>query len=136
MSDKLLDKYTRKDAFPALAASDADLELSEGCFGWLRGIRDRAISLELRKKDGQILAMGYGWLSRMEYDPDRGITLHYPDLKVMITGTGLNAESRPTVRLFEGITRHRVPWIRECEAGEYMALSTRLTKIDSIQWER
>ncbi len=38
-----------------LDASADDL----GSFGWLRGIRDRAIMLELRQKNGNVVAIGY-----------------------------------------------------------------------------
>ena len=33
-----------------------------GAFGWLRGIRDRAIMLEIRHRDGRVPAFGYAWL--------------------------------------------------------------------------
>ena len=31
-------------------------------FGWLRGIRESAHMLELRKKTGNIVAIGYAWI--------------------------------------------------------------------------
>lgn len=82
-------------------------------FGWLRGIRDRAIMLQLRKKDGNIDAPSYSLLERAEFDPSEGITLHFAGQKVRIRGQNLNKEIRPSIRLFEGIARHRVPWIQE-----------------------
>lgn len=69
--------------------------------------------LELRKRGGNIIAVGYGWLERVEFDPSVGITLLVPGQKILIRGQNLNAEIRPNVRLFEGITRHRVAWVRE-----------------------
>lgn len=133
MSSELLDKY-RSNAF-SLVQTNAEGEISEGCFGWLRGIRDRAISLELRKKDGRILAFGYGWLERTEYDPDRGITLYWPNHTVQVTGVNLNTEIRPTVRLYEGLVRHRVPWMRECDQTELFKAEPETTLIESIRWE-
>lgn len=115
-------------------AADQDLPEDLGAFGWLRGIRERAVSLELRKRDGNILAVGYGWLERVEFDPSLGITLTVSGRKIRITGRNLNAEVRPMVRLFEGIVRHRVPWL--CEAGErdgHQAPDSG-TVIETIEW--
>lgn len=119
MSGKLLDKYTNKNTPDAQRTSDSELtELP--CFGWLRGVRDRAVMLELRKKDGHILAIGYSWIERVEFQPEHGITLYVPGQKILIKGSGLNVEVRPSVRLFEGITRHRVPWINEADRSELL----------------
>ena len=105
-----------------------------GCFGWLRGIRDRAAMLELRKKTGTILAIGYSWLERAVFDPSDGITLHLPTQKVAIRGKNLNAEIRPTLRLFEGITRHRIAWIRESSRAERVAAPDSRCVVESIEW--
>lgn len=93
-----------------LAANDEVAE-NLGSFGWQRALRDRAIMLELRKSDSNILAVSYGYLEQAEFDPSEGITLHVSGRKIRITGRNLNAEVRPTVRLFEGITRHSLPSI-------------------------
>ena len=58
MSDKILQKYTGKsgDGTIGSAATDEGETADDlGAFGWLRG-RDRAIMLELRKKNGNIVA--------------------------------------------------------------------------------
>jgi hypothetical protein len=91
--------------------------------------------LELRKKDGHILAVGYSWLERVEFDPSDGITLHLPGHKVKITGSGLNSDARPTVRLFDGIIRHRVPWIREADRTESLKSAPDVVVVDSITWD-
>jgi hypothetical protein len=136
MTDRLLDKYTKR---PAADASKPEPETDEaedyGSFGWLRGVRDRSIMLELRKKDGHILAVGYSWLERVEFDPSDGITLHLPGHKVKITGSGLNSDARPTVRLFDGIIRHRVPWIREADRTESLKSAPDVVVVDSITWD-
>lgn len=105
-----------------------------GCFGWLRGIRDRSTMLELRKKDGNILAVGYGWLERVQFDPSEGIRLHIGGQTILIKGRNLNAQVRPTVRLFEGITRHRVPWVQEADQLMQFEASTQVAVVDSIDW--
>lgn len=136
MSDRLLDKYVNRQAETAKQphpTDEADFTDDLGTFGWLRGIRDRAIMLQLRKKDGNIDAPSYSLLERAEFDPSEGITLHFVGRKVHIRGRNLNKEVRPSIRLFEGITRHRVPWLQEADATTVLAADTDQTIIDSIE---
>jgi hypothetical protein len=133
MSERLLHRFVERehgraasdDRAVAGAAADAsssrilslptESEAAEdfGAFGWLRGAKERAVMLELRQRTGNIIAIGYGWLERAEFDPSIGITLLVPGQRILIRGRNLNAEIRPNVLLFEGITRHRVPWVAE-----------------------
>lgn len=136
MTDRLLDKYTKdgmRHESDSESAGDGPEEI--GCFGWLRGIRDRAIMLELRKKNGHCMAIGYGWIERVEYDPDHGITLHLANHTVRITGSGLNTEIRPAMRLYDGIVRHRVSWVREASRSESLGNSQNGVWIDLLEWE-
>lgn len=105
-----------------------------GAFGWLRGIRDRAVMLELRKKDGDILAVGYGYLDHAEFSPSAGVTLSVAGRKIHVRGRNLNTEVRPMVRLFEGITRHRVPWIQEADRGWSLESGNADTVVEAISW--
>ncbi len=105
-----------------------------GAFGWLRGVKDFSRMLELRRKDGCILAVGYGYLDHAEFNPSDGITLSVAGRKIRIKGRNLNAEVRPTVHLFEGITRHRVPWIQEADRATGLEADERETVIDAIEW--
>jgi hypothetical protein len=120
-------------------AGDAGVDCDEcddlGAFGWLRGIRDRAIMLELRKKDGRILAVGYAWLDWVELDPSAGITLHAGDTKVCIAGRNLNGTRDTSFRLYEGITRHRVAWIREAVRADLLGPENEACLVESIEWE-
>jgi hypothetical protein len=112
----ILQRYVaRTDDRPA---RDVELDPVDdlGAFGWLRGARERAVMLELRRKDGGILAVTYGYIDKIEFDPSGCITLSAAGQRVCIHGRHLNTEVRPTVRLFEGLTRHRVPWIREADS--------------------
>lgn len=115
--------------------SDSDGSDDFGAFGWLRGVKERAVMLELRKKTGAILAVGYAWIEFVEYDPSDGITLWIPGRKVRIQGRNLNAPAdpdRPHVRLFEGLTRHRVPWVREGERTSVIQRSDTNVVVDQI----
>lgn len=136
MDRSVLEKYTNRLDTEQEAASQGDDGAPEdlGTFGYLRGIRDRATMLELRRKTGDILAVGYGWLERVEYDPSEGITLHLAGQQIRIAGRNLNAELRPMVRLFEGITRHRVPWLRESTEAEVIQAGREACVVTSIEW--
>jgi hypothetical protein len=103
----------RKDGGAVSADGEATDDL--GAFGWLRGVQDRAIMLEIRHKDGRVTAKGYSWLQSAEFDPSEGIALNFSGETIKIAGRNLNAEVRPNIRLFAGILRHRVPWIQEAD---------------------
>ena len=104
------------------------------CFGWLRGLREMSPMLELRKKTGSILAIGYCWIEQVEFDPSEGIFLDIEDRRIAIRGRNLNTELRPGVRLFEGLTRHRIPWIREASGPEVLTASDELCVVEVIEW--
>lgn len=120
-----------EDVRHALVADEVE---DQGCFGWLRGVRERAIMLELRKRDGHVLAVGYAWLESVEFVPEEGLTLYLPGRKVIIKGSGLNTETRSGVRLFDGLLRHRVPWMRESDRAASIA-NPQGVAIESIRWE-
>ena len=133
MNDSVLQRFASKaneNAEPLEAEQIDDL----GAFGWLRGTRDRAVMLELRKKDGNILAVGYAWLDKAEFDPSQGITLHLGGHKITIRGRHLTQEVRPNVRLFQGICRHRVPWIQEADEPAVMEARNQGVLVEEIGW--
>jgi len=136
MSDRLLDRYTgRRQAgdgeTDTLAEADGHEDL--GAVGWLRGPRDRAIMLELRKKDGTVIAVAYSFIDRVEFNPSEGITIRCGQEKIRIKGRGLNTEIRPQVRLFQGITRQRVPWIQEADASSLIRADKNSVIVESIE---
>ena len=136
MSDKFLQKYTGKSGDKSISSAATDEpEIADdlGAFGWLRG-RDRAIMLELRTKNGNIVAVGYSWLERVEFDPSEGIMLHMVGQKIRIRGRNLNGDARPNVRLFQGITRHKVPWIQEADEPAELQAGKSATFIEMIDF--
>jgi hypothetical protein len=135
MSDSILQKYAARNGEPGPdgAGSEGDASEDLGAFGWLRGLRDRSIMLELRRKSGNVTAIGYGWIERIDFDPSEGITLHALGQKFRIKGRNLNTEVRPTIRLFEGICRHRVPWIRESDDAGKIAKGKNETVVEAIE---
>jgi hypothetical protein len=136
VSDRVLSKYLNRSETtgePGEEQSSADGNEDFGAFGWVRGTRDRAIMLELRKSSGDILAVGYSWIEQIEFVPSL-ITLHLGSQKITIKGRNLNAETRPQIRLFQGLTRHRVSFIQEVGTSTHTAIDKSTITIDLIAW--
>src|SRR5437868_2481406 len=131
MSDKSL--LERLGVTPVENESDEPIAACKA-FGWLPGIRDRAVMLQLRRKNGNIRAIPYGWIEQLEFDPSEGITLHTGGRKVRIRGRHLNTEMRPSIRLFDGITRQRVSWIQEASGPDVMTAEKDATVVEAIEW--
>jgi hypothetical protein len=112
----------------------SEVEESEGsAFGRLRGPRDRAIMLELRRKTGDIKAVSYSAVFRVDFNPSEGITIFHGREKILIRGRNLNTESG-TYSLFEGITRHRIPWLQEANQSTAIQVDRKAVVIESIEW--
>ncbi|HEY4311623.1 MAG TPA: hypothetical protein VGN12_19410 [Pirellulales bacterium] len=139
MSDKGLDKYFRRNSGEATvddtAPEEAEVIDDIGAFGFVRGTRDRAVSLEMRKKTGNILAISYGWIERIEFNPSEGITIHALGQQIRVRGRNLNAEVRPYIRLFESLTRHKVSWIQETDEPTQLSSDMRSTIVEAIEWD-
>lgn len=136
MSDNILHKYTARvgGTGDADEISDADGTEDLGAFGWLRGPRDRCNMLELRKRGGNVLAIPYGFISTILFDASDGIAIRCGDMSILIKGRNLNGEARPQVRLFQGLTRHRVPWVAEIGKTDQLRLPADAVVIQSIEW--
>ena len=85
MSDRILPKYVGRNGAIAEsldldAIGDAEDVESFDCFGWLRGMRERAVCLEFRQKSGSVLAIPYAYISRMEFQPSGLITILLNDV--------------------------------------------------------
>jgi hypothetical protein len=133
MNDKTIDLMSLRgkgaplrpspDVTPANAA--AEVQADEGecrAFGYLRGIRDRALSLEFRFANGRSLSFPYTWLGTMQYEPSAGLLLKFTGDQihlVLLEGSNLNALINGSISLFDrGILRHRVTWVREMPKQE------------------
>jgi len=134
MTDSILQKYTGRKSLDAesvngLTESDGWDDL--GAFGLLRGIRDRAIMLEFRKKDGNLLALAYAWLESVEFDPSEGITLQFGSRKIRLIGRNLNQTG---TGLLSAITRHRLLWVQEADEPAILQASASQTVIERLEW--
>ena len=99
-------------------------------FGWLRGPSARVLMVEFRKKDGIVRAFAYGYLFEALYDPCEGIRMNFTGQKVRIVGWNLDAETKPNVRLFRGLLRHRVVYVKEADQFDELAASDGETLVE------
>jgi hypothetical protein len=132
MFDKAVDPFAPRRKDNATVSMDGDGVEDLIAFGWLRGVQDRAIMLEIRHKDGRITAKGYSWLQSAEFDPSTGITLNFSGETVTIKGRNLGGEARPNIRLFAGILRHRVPWIQEADGAAVLQAQENAVVIEEV----
>jgi hypothetical protein len=137
VSDSILHHLTDRVAKRATEpADDADAVDDLGAFGWLRGVRERALYLELRRKDGSVHAIGYPWLESITFNPSEGMTLKFTGQTVKIRGRNLTEPAKENVMLLNGILRHKVPWIQEASRSIATWTDKRATVIESIDIAR
>jgi len=131
-----LQKYANRfgDGAESGAMSDAEGTEDLGAFGFLRGTRDRAEMLELRKKTGNIRAIGYGWIQKVDFDPSAGITLYAGDETIRIKGRNLNVVARQQISLLGGIIRQRIPWISESDQSTTLQADKDTVVVEAIEW--
>ncbi|HEY1685913.1 MAG TPA: hypothetical protein VGG19_14205 [Tepidisphaeraceae bacterium] len=131
-----LQKYANRFGEGIESAGESDAEGTEnlGAFGFLRGSRDRAEMLELRKKTGNLRAIGFGWIQKIDFDPSSGITLYVVDETIKIKGRNLNAIARQQISLLGGIIRHRVPWIAESDQSTILQADKSDVVVETIEW--
>jgi hypothetical protein len=133
MVTNLFDAQPAKRNSPP-APTEPTAKFIESCdaFGWLANERDRAVMLEIRHATGDITALPYPLLESAKFNPSTGIVLSFAGTTVTVTGTSLNTDVQASIRLFEGITRHRVVWIQEMDATRSSQRSTTELIIDEI----
>jgi hypothetical protein len=147
--ERILERYTKPVVVPTEEADrsverllgvtetgESEETAEAGCFGYLRGTREMAVMLELRKKDGAIMALSYSYIEQIEYDPSVGITIHALGRTIRIEGTNLNTPNQPgtSMRLYQGLTRHRVVWIGEASGSARLTEVAGVTLVTAVKW--
>lgn len=92
-------------------------------FGYLRGARDRALSVVFhRAREGDAVTFPYSWLGPTRLHPSVGLQLLFVGSElylVTVRGRNLTAAGAHGIDLHErGIVRHRVTWVREVGSEE------------------
>lgn len=120
-------------------AGDKESSGEENCaaFGYLRGAREWAHTLEFRFRDGNTVAFPYCWLGPWTFNPSRGLLLRFTGdvvTLVLIAGSNLNMAVNPgSVNLTDrGIARHRITYIKEMNEDELRRVGTTGPTIDKI----
>jgi hypothetical protein len=113
-------------------------EASCGAFGYLRGIRDQATSVEFRFRDGNSTFFPYGWMGPWQYNPSEGLLLKFSgDLVylVLIKGSNLDKPLKEgAINLTHaGLQRHRVLWVREMGEEEIRQVGETGPSVDGIE---
>jgi hypothetical protein len=131
---------TERPATPS-PNKDGDAEGGEAscaAFGYLRGIQDRAASLEFRFKDGNSMGLSYSWLGTWQYNPSEGLLLKFSGdvvALVLIRGSNLDLPLNDGhMNLTSGgLQRQRVVWIREMAEEDIKSVGETGPTIDSIE---
>ncbi|HVX13340.1 MAG TPA: hypothetical protein VHC22_19300 [Pirellulales bacterium] len=117
---------------------DGGDEASCAAFGYLRGIRDTAASVEFRLRDGNSMWFPYSWLGPWQFNPSDGLLLKFSGdcvYLVLIRGSNLDKPlADGSINLTHaGLQRHRVLWIREMSKVDIERVGESGPTIDSIE---
>ena len=130
-------KHANGDGKDKPNESDAPAENYCSAFGYLRGFRERALSLELRFRDGNRDWFPYSWLGPVRFNPSVGLLLKFAGdtmILVLIRGSNLDILVNQSINLTDrGIGRHRILWLREMEGDEIRQAGNTQPTIDSIE---
>jgi hypothetical protein len=123
---------------PPPAEKDDAEEESCPAFGYLRGLRERALAVEFRFRTGNSEWYSYSLLASWRHNPSVGLLLKFTgDLVtlVLIRGSNLDAlVNQGLVNLTDrGFQRHRVLWVREMEEEELRRAGRGEPTIDGIE---
>jgi hypothetical protein len=123
---------------PREPEQDAAEEESCPAFGFLRGLRDRALAIEFRFRTGDSAWYPYSWLGPFRHNPSAGLLLKFSGdvvTLVLIRGSNLDALVTPHgINLTDrGLQRHRITYVREMEEDELRKVGEGGPTIDRIE---
>lgn len=106
-------------------------------FGYLRGIRDRALAIEVRYRDGNSDFFPYALLGPWRFNPSVGLLLKFTGdviTLVLIRGSNLDALVNQSINLTDrGIARQRILWVREMDEDALRVAGKGQPTIDRIE---
>lgn len=105
MSDNtidVLDKYFKR---PKPDVEDEDTD-SYKAYGILRVGGRLALSLDVRRYNGDRLGLEYAYLMKVRFNPSEGITLYFTSATVTLAGWNLHP-------VYDGLLRHAVLYVQE-----------------------
>jgi hypothetical protein len=136
MSETL--ELLRRNSTPAKVAIEEEDEAARPAFGFLRGVRDRALNIEFRReREGDCFSFPYSWLGPSRFHPSVGLVLLFSGSElflVTIQGRNLNTLGETGLSLYErGILRHRVTYVRELAKADSKSLPEGECVVDHIE---
>jgi hypothetical protein len=134
----LLEDLADRRSRPAIKEAEESDEQSCAAFGYLRGLREQALMLELRFRNGNREFYPYGLLGPCRYNPSVGLLLRFTgDVVTLVLVRGSNLDAlvhQSAVNLTDrGIQRHRILWIREMDETELRGIPKGEPTIDRIE---
>ncbi len=79
-------------------------------FGFDRQENGRALMFELRTRDGRRSALPYSYVTRADFNPDKGIEIFVSNVVVLVKGRGLDV-------VFPYLLQNRLTWMKEDSSG-------------------
>ena len=79
-------------------------------FGFDRQENGRALMFELRTRDGRRSALPYSYVTRADFDPEKGIEIYASNVVVLVKGRALED-------IFSYFLQNRLMWVREDSSG-------------------
>jgi hypothetical protein len=125
---------------PAKKDKQKEKDAEEECcpaFGYLRGLRERALAVEIRFRDGNRDYFPYSHLGPWRFNPSVGLLLKFTGdvvTLVLIRGSNLDALVGGSVNLTDrGLQRHRITFVREMDEAELRTVGEGGPTIDRIE---
>ncbi len=132
--DNMLDRLSKDKG----GEKDSD---EESClaFGYLRGLRERALAVEFRLRTGDREWLSYSCLVSWRHNPSVGLLLKFTTgdavTLVLIRGSNLDMlVGHSLINLTDrGLQRHRITWIREMDEEELRKAGEGQPTVDKIE---
>lgn len=124
---------------PKEKGGDKDSD-EESCpaFGYLRGLRERALAVEFRLHTGDSEWLSYSCLVSWRHNPSVGLLLKFSgDMVTLVLIRGSNLDmlvGQSMVNLTDrGFQRHRIVWVREMDEAELRKAGEGQPTVDRIE---
>ncbi len=93
-----------------LRGESEELQEQNKFFGFEPQPSGRALMFELRTRDGRRSALPYSYVTRADFDPEKGIEIYASNVVVLVKGRALED-------IFSYFLQNRLMWVREDSSG-------------------
>jgi hypothetical protein len=91
------------------ATTEQEVE-ADKYFGFDAQANGRALMFELRTRDGRSSALPYSYMTRADFDPEKGIEIAVSNVVVLVKGRDLGI-------IYSYLLQNRLTWMREDASG-------------------